>query len=225
MTIMGLVARRRLASRIDAADSESRSWLLALRGSGAEFETASAGLYTLLLRVAHAELTRRRASHSLVGTELDDTAHTIAADACVSILAKLDDFRGESRFTTWAIKFAIFEVSTKLAQRAALSYHRSWDSDDWSELPGRIGLQPERVAEASELVAALTAAIQTELTELQRRLIVEVVINQVPLDVLTIELGATRNALYKGIFDARRKLRASLVASGFLEHGRGDDVQ
>jgi RNA polymerase sigma-70 factor (ECF subfamily) len=156
---------------------------------------------------------------------LDDTAHTIAADACVSILAKLDDFRGESRFTTWAIKFAIFEVSTKLAQRAALSYHRSWDSDDWSELPGRIGLQPERVAEASELVAALTAAIQTELTELQRRLIVEVVINQVPLDVLTIELGATRNALYKGIFDARRKLRASLVASGFLEHGRGDDVQ
>ena len=96
-----------------------RAWLAALRSDGAEREEAIARLHDLLLRAARFELSRRRAALSHVrGEELDDLAVQAADDALMAVLSKLDGFRGASRFTTWAYKFALLEAGVRLRRRA-----------------------------------------------------------------------------------------------------------
>jgi RNA polymerase sigma-70 factor (ECF subfamily) len=151
------------------------------------------------------------------GTELDDMANQAAADALVRILAKINEFRGESRFTTWAYKFVIFEVSNKLGRHFWRDAPESWDAEDWSSLPDRFALDPVQSAQDRSLVDGLRAAVEQELTAHQRRIFVAIVLNAVPLDALVAELGSNRNAIYKALFDARRKIRASLVANGYLD--------
>jgi RNA polymerase sigma-70 factor (ECF subfamily) len=46
---------------------------------------------------------------------------------------------------------------------------------------------------------------------------VAIVVNAVRLDALVIELGSSRGAIYKTMFDARRKLRAALAANGYMD--------
>jgi RNA polymerase sigma-70 factor (ECF subfamily) len=100
-------------------DEESRAWLSDLRSEGQSHEQATARLYELLLRASRFEVNRRKASmRHLRGDDLDDLAHQAAGDALMAILAKLDDFRGDSRFTTWAYKFALLEAAVKLRRRA-----------------------------------------------------------------------------------------------------------
>src|SRR6188768_3038213 len=112
--------------------AESRAWLSALRGEGAEREQAIAELHGLLLRAARFELNRRRAALSYVrGEELDDIAMQAADDALMAVLAKLDDFRGDSRFTTWAYKFALLEAGVKLRRRAWQDREVSIDEQMW----------------------------------------------------------------------------------------------
>ena len=132
-------------------------------------------------------------------------------------MAKVSEFRGESRFTTWACKFAIFEVSSKIGRHFWQRPTVSMDAEDWDRLPDRFGMDPARVAEWGDVVAALHRAVDGELSDLQRRIFVAIVLNGTPLDTLVIELGSSRNAIYKALFDARRKLRASLVTHGYLD--------
>jgi RNA polymerase sigma-70 factor (ECF subfamily) len=174
-------------------------------------------LHELLLRVARSEVRRRRGQLPIAGPELDDLAHQAAADAVIGVVGKVAQFRGESRFTTWACKFAIYEVSTKVGRHFWQKPTAPMDTEDWDRLPDRFGLDPARVAEWSEVIAALHRAVDEELTEHQRRIFVAIVLNGAPLDALVIELGSSRNAIYKTLFDARRKLRASLVTNGYLE--------
>jgi len=91
------------------------------------------------------------------------------------------------------------------------------DDEDWDRLPDRFGLDPARIAEWRDVVVALHQAIDDELTEHQRRIFVAIVLDATPLDALVVELGSSRNAIYKTLFDARRKLRASLVTNGYLD--------
>ena len=77
-------------------------------------------------------------------------------------------------------------------------------------------MDPARHAESAELAEALRTAVTGSLSERQRRVFVALVVDGVPLDALTVELGSTRNAIYKTMFDARRKIRAHLVAHGYL---------
>ena len=89
-------------------------------------------------------------------------------------------------------------------------------TEDWDRLPDRFGFDPAREAEWRDLLAALRRAVNEELTPRQRRVFVAIVLNDVPLDTLVIELASNRNAIYKTLFDARRKLRAALVTHGYL---------
>jgi RNA polymerase sigma-70 factor (ECF subfamily) len=173
-------------------DPESRRWLDTLRAvDPATRDQAVAALHALLLRAARFELSRRRAALShLHGDELDDVATQAADDALVSVLRRLDDFRGASRFTTWAYKFALYEAAVSA------------------------GPAPHAEAEQRELVAALQAAIETVLTPHQRRVLVALAVNGVPIDVLAERLGTNRGALYKTVHDARRKLRRELAVQG-----------
>ena len=170
-----------------------------------------------LLRIAHGEVRRRNATLRVYGPELDDLAHQATADALVSIRRRLPEFRGESRFTTWAYKFVVFEVSAKLGRHFWHAPDATLDAGDWDRLPDRFGLDPERESEWHELVPGLRRAVDEVLTERQRRVFVAIVLDEIPLDALVHELGSSRNAIYKTLYDARRKLRARLIADGLMD--------
>jgi RNA polymerase sigma-70 factor, ECF subfamily len=198
-------------------DDESAGWLRALSEAGSRREAALARLHEMLLRIARSEAARRAPRLRIAGPELDDLAHQAAADALVAITGKIDQFRGESRFTTWAYKFVIFEVSTKIGRHFWRHPAAPLDAEDWERLPGRFGADPAHQAEWGDLFAALRRAVDSELTARQREVFVAIVLNEVPLDALVIHLGSSRNTIYKVLFDARRKLRAALVANGYLD--------
>jgi RNA polymerase sigma-70 factor, ECF subfamily len=196
-------------------DPESAEWLASLRGEASE--EATQRLRKRLLKVARSEVNRRRSQLPFGGPELDDIADHAASDAVIAVLGKLDQFRGESRFTTWASKFAIFEVSNKVGRHFWRSSGIHLDPAAWDRLPDRFGLNPARESESRELIAALRRAVQDVLSDRQRRIFEAIVLNEVPLDVLVLELDSNRNAIYKSLFDARRKLRAELVTNGYLD--------
>ena len=140
-------------------------------------------------------------------------AHQSAHDALVAVLAKLDDFRGESRFTTWAYKFALLEAGVKMRRRAWNDREVTLEPAGW---PGFAdpGSSPHHDAQMAELLSAVGAAIAEDLTPHQREVLVAVTLDDVPIDVLAERLQTTRGALYKTLHDARRRLRACLAARG-----------
>jgi RNA polymerase sigma-70 factor (ECF subfamily) len=197
-----------------ALDAESRRWLHALGGAGHAHDEAVGRLHELLLRAARYEVSRRRlALTHLRGGDHDDLAQQAADDALVAVLGKLDDFRGESRFTTWAYKFALYEAAVKLRRRAWQDRELPLEPDSWPDIASRALSPPEHAAEG-ELLEALLAAIRDTLSAHQREVLVAITLNGVPIDVLAERLNTTRGALYKTLHDARRKLRARLCAQG-----------
>ena len=200
------------------ADADTAEWVRLLAGAGPERDAALVRLHAMLVRIARAEVARRGPRLRISGPELDDLAHQAAADALLAITGKIGQFRGESRFTTWAYKFVIFEVSAKCGRHFWRHPEVPLDGEDWDRLPGRFGFEPAAEAEWRDLLAALRRAVEAELTPRQRQVFVAIVLNDVPLDALVIELSSSRNAIYKMLFDARRKLRAALTASGHLGH-------
>jgi RNA polymerase sigma-70 factor, ECF subfamily len=198
-------------------DEESSAWLCRLGAAGMERAAAERELHARLVRIALAEVRRRSAGTPVAGRELDDVAHQAAGDAMLAILAKLGDFRGESRFITWAYRFVILEGSAKLGRHYWRHPPVALDAGQWERLPDRFGIDPARHAEAAGILAEVRRVVDDELTSHQRRVFVAIVVDEIPLDALAAELGLRRNAIYKVIFDARSKIRRALVANGYLE--------
>jgi RNA polymerase sigma-70 factor (ECF subfamily) len=197
-----------------ALDADSREWLSSLRAEGATRDEAIARLHALLLRAARFEVGRRQAAlPHLRGSELDDIATEAADDALMSVLKRLDDFRGASRFTTWVYKFALLEAAVKLRKRAWQGREVPLEPESWGLFPSAT-LEPDREVEQGELLTALQDAIREVLTPHQRRVLVALALNGVPIYVLAERLGTTRGALYKTLHDARRTLRRRLEAEG-----------
>jgi RNA polymerase sigma-70 factor, ECF subfamily len=195
-------------------DEESREWLRDLRSDVAARDRAVERLHALLLRAARFEVARRRPTlPHLRGDELDDIALEAADDALMSVLKRLDDFRGASRFTTWVYKFALLEAAVKLRKRAWQGREVPLEPETWG-LFASAELEPDREAEQNELLATLQRAIGEVLTPHQRRVLVALALNGVPIDVLAERLNTNRGALYKTLHDARRKLRKHLRDCG-----------
>jgi RNA polymerase sigma-70 factor, ECF subfamily len=191
-------------------DPESREWLSSLRDTGTAQDDAVARLHALLLRAARFEVAKRRpALPHLRGDEVEDIANEAADDALVSVLARLDSFRGASRFTTWAYKFALLEAAVKLRRRAWQGREIPLEPESWDAFAAD-RIRPDEAVEQGELLADVVLAIGEELTPHQRGVLVALAIDGVPIDVLAERLGTTRGALYKTLHDARRKLRARL---------------
>jgi RNA polymerase sigma-70 factor, ECF subfamily len=182
-------------------DAESRRWLEELRAEGATREAAVARLHALLVRAARFEALRRGAT----SPELEEIAEEAADDAALSILRRLDDFRGHSRFTTWAYKFALLEAAVKIRKRAWQGREVPLDRETIA-LSGDPGAE----AEQAELLATVQRGIEECLTPHQRRVLIALAVDGVPIDVLAEKLETNRGALYKTLHDARRKLRAHL---------------
>jgi RNA polymerase sigma-70 factor, ECF subfamily len=194
-------------------DPATRDWLIRLRSDGAVRDEAVADLHALLLRAARFETSRRSVVHPHLRGDLDDIAQEAADDALLAVLARLDDFRGLSRFTTWAYKFAVLETSVKMRRRPWHGRELPLEPERWPQVSGA-GASPETDAEQRELLEAVRRAIDDELTPHQREVLVAVALNGVPIDVMAERLGSTRGALYKTIHDARQKLRRRLLAEG-----------
>jgi RNA polymerase sigma-70 factor, ECF subfamily len=206
------------------SDTDSREWLATLRSTDARTHAEAVGrLHELLLRAARFEVHRRAGGARHVGREqLDDVAHQSAHDALVAVLAKLDDFRGESRFTTWAYKFALLEAGVKMRRRAWNDREVTLDPAGWPAFADPRS-SPHHDAQMAELLTAVGEAIAADLTPHQREVLVAITLDDVPIDVLAERLQTTRGALYKTLHDARRRLRACLAARGLDPdlHDRG----
>jgi RNA polymerase sigma-70 factor (ECF subfamily) len=194
--------------------SESERWVEQLRPGHPRRDQTVARLHQVLVRVAFHELSRRRGQlRAISGPEFDDVAQEAADDALMKVLAKLDEFRGLSRFTTWACKFVIFEVSGKVARHAWRRQPPSREEVAFEQLPDSLAPRPGRRLAQQEQLKALSVAIGG-LADRQRKVFVAIALNDVPIDVLAVQLGTNRNAIYKNLFDARRNLRARMAAAG-----------
>src|SRR4051812_45625642 len=192
------------------AEPDSQAWLRDLRAAGSTREEAIARLHALLLRAARFEVGRRRAALAHVrGEELDDIATQAADDALMAVLAKLDDYRGASRFTTWAYKFALLEAGVKLRRRAWQGREVVLEPERWPTLPDP-GASAHDQVERADRLRELRRAIDEALTPHQREVFVALALNEVPIDVLTERLETTRGTLYKTLHDSRAKLRREL---------------
>ena len=178
--------------------------LVALRGP--RRDAAIGELHALLLRAARFELSRR----DVAPGEREDLATEAADDALMAVLAKLDTFRGASRFTTWAYKFALLEAGVKARRKAWEGRELPLGEDAWVAFADP-GPSAHDSAMVGELLRAIRAAVETELTEHQREVFVALALHEVPIDVLAERRSTTRGALYKTLHDARRRLRAALV--------------
>ena len=195
-------------------DTASQGWLDALRESGSERERAVQRLHELLLRATRFEVGRRVAMSPWLRAEREDLAQQSADDALMAILAKLDDYRGASRFTTWAYKFALLEAAAKTRRRAWHDRQIALDTDDW-RLIADGSVAPDREVEMSEVLTEVRDALDEEITSHERQILTAITLNDVPIDELAERLSTTRGALYKTLHVARGKLRRRLVANGF----------
>lgn len=177
-----------------------------------------ARLHALVLRGARSTIARHRALlPQFWETDLEQIALESAADATVAILSRLDEFRGESRFTTWAYKFALLDATAKLRQRAWRGREIPTEPESWTLFAGND--QADQPAELAELLAAIGSGLAEALTQRQRETLVAVAINGVPIEVVAERLGTTRGAVYKVLHDARSRLRAYLAERGLLPMG------
>ena len=207
---------RRASSDRLSCDVESLGWVRALSGTGRERDDAVERLHALLLRAARFELARRQRATGLErgSGDRDDLAVLAAGDALLAILSKLHTYRGASRFTTWAYKFALLEAAATMRRRPWQDREVSLEDDGWAQLLDDRQASPEAQAEVSELLGALRDAIAEVLTPHQRAVLVALTLNDVPIDVLADRQATTRGALYKTLHDARRKLRTRLAHDG-----------
>jgi RNA polymerase sigma-70 factor, ECF subfamily len=205
-----------------AVDDDSERWIESLRDGTPGRDEALARLHALLLRAARFEITQRSSQLAQMrGESLEDLATQSADDALVALLTKLDDYRGDSRFTTWAYKFALLEAAVKLRRRAWQGREIPVATENLARLGGQQA-SPDHTAQTAEFLNELAAAIESTLTPHQRDVLVSLTLNGVPIDVLAEHLNTTRGALYKTLHDARRKLRAALATNDLSPDPRTD---
>ncbi|WBQ08395.1 RNA polymerase sigma factor [Kribbella sp. CA-293567] len=204
--------------KVDEQVAEDNAmWVRGLTAGGAEYEETVARLYRVLVKIAYSDAKRKGSRLHLSGPELDDIAHQAAADATVTICRKVTTFRGDCRFTTWAYRFVTFDVSSKVNrhfwQRGAVSI----DENDWALLASDLAEAPEARAESRDLIEAVKRVIRDDLTDRQQRTFDAVAVRGLPIREVAEDLGSNPNAVYKTMFDARRKLRQALIEAGYLD--------
>lgn len=204
--------------------SKSRTneeWLRELQSKDAEQAAAIADLRAMLLRAALYSLNHINAGLGHLGRdEIEQLAEDCAQDALLAVLKHLREFRGDSRFTTWAYKFAVnFALVTARRERGKnVSLDTLLENSDLPEWPikeERAANNPDRAAQQEEIWATMREVIEREMTERQWQAIKAIIFDDVPMDELVRHWKTNRNAIYKLLHDARRKLKSHLEARGY----------
>ena len=189
----------------------NETWLLALQGEERARDHALSDLSQILIRGLEAVL-RPRVDH-----QAEAMAQDVAQEAMMRILDRLDTFRGESRFTTWAQKVAVRMALTKLRRKR-------WNNVQLSDLSDGKNIlrdlmqdhrrSPDEEAGMKMAMDAVLQSIENDLTDRQRRAMQAVVLEGMPLEEVAKRMGSTRNALYKLMHDARHRLKRTLKQRG-----------
>jgi len=202
-------------------DRSNEEWLADLRGTAEQQSAALNDLRSRLKRSIHYYLSQERSDlRDLAQKELMTMAEDLAQDATLRVVDNLDNFRGESRFTTWANKIAIRLAISDLRRARYRDFSLDQitaDGDFLSEeasLTGTAPPSPEKSAERDDVISKIDRALDEALTERQKQALVAVALNGVPMDIIAEQMGTNRNALYKLIYDARRNLRNYLESQG-----------
>jgi RNA polymerase sigma-70 factor (ECF subfamily) len=201
----------------------NEEWLYALKANGEMQETAIIDLRDLLLRATLYFFNRNLGDFAgMQRSEILKCAEDCAQEALIAVMKHLSDFRGDSKFTTWAYKFAI-NTALMAARRERwkgrsleqLSLTNHSPTFPWAVADTSSSSMPDRSALQGEISQLLREVIEQELTDKQRQVLLLMVFHEVPMDEVVQQLGTNRNAIYKMLHDARRKLKSSLQARGF----------
>jgi RNA polymerase sigma factor (sigma-70 family) len=195
--------------------TENAAWIRGLSSPDVLGDETRRQLFDFLVRAASIEARWRSPYLVLNGPELDDLAHQAAADAMITLVRKMDTFRGDCRFTTWAYRFAALTVGSKIRRHPWHKRHLPFHVEDWLDSPASRGDEPEVDFEAREMRALIGRVVAAELTSHQREVLIASIVDETPADDLAERLGSNRNAIYKVLFDARQKIRLALRAEGF----------
>jgi RNA polymerase sigma-70 factor (ECF subfamily) len=205
----------------DARTNEE--WLYALKANGEIQETAITDLRDLLLRATLYFFHRNQSDFAKMNRDdILKRAEDCAQEALIAVMNHLSDFRGDSKFTTWAYKFAI-NISLMTARREhwkGKSLDQVTFSKDGTPFQSVMAdvsswFTPDQAALQGEIGQILREVIEQELTDKQRQVLMLMVFHEMPMDEVVQQLDTNRNAIYKMLHDARRKLKSSLQARGF----------
>jgi RNA polymerase sigma-70 factor (ECF subfamily) len=187
----------------------NEAWLEALRGPGRD--EALQQLRAILVRGLQAILAQR------VPARAEALAEDFAQEALLKILENLDTFRSESRFTTWAQKIAVRIAFTELR-------HKRWQDVSLQDLMPKGGPtplvlsnpepDPAETAGLRLIVEQVGRVMQEALSERQRAAMTAVMVHEMPLEEVARRMGTNRNALYKLLHDARKRMKKELEKRG-----------
>jgi RNA polymerase sigma-70 factor (ECF subfamily) len=202
-------------------DRTNEQWLADLTGSPAVQAPAIEELRERLQRGIFYYLSRERSDLAQLSTqEINQMAEDLAQDATLRVLENMDSFRGDSRFTTWATKIAVRVAISDLRRARYKDFSLDDLTADGDLLPSASGVNsnplpnPEDATERSDVMGKISEALRDVLTERQYQALTAVALQGVPLDILAERMGTNRNALYKLLHDARRKLRSHFESQG-----------
>lgn len=199
----------------------NEQWIAELRGNVDEQQLALEDLRKRLQRSIYYYLSQDRSDlRDLAPKELQAMAGDMAQDSVLRVMENLDSFRGESRFTTWANKIAVRLAISTLRRARYKNFSLDDLTKDGDFLSAETSLvsdappNPERAAERDDVMDKINSAMREALTDRQYQALVAVAVDNVPMDVVAEQLDTNRNALYKLIHDARRKLKTHLETQG-----------
>jgi RNA polymerase sigma-70 factor (ECF subfamily) len=214
-TDLQFTGRQRAAGAPDTLSAEDRRWVDGLSNRGVDHDRTCRDLHAILLRSAKFEVAQRRRAHHFGGPDLDDIAYQAASDALLLIIAKAREFRGDSRFTTWATRFVGFEVRAKLRQHASRQRTQALAPEHYESLV-EANSDPYLYVEARELVEAIHGVVRDRFSPHQRTVFLALLRYDVRSAELGVEMGLSANAVYQVAFRARNCLRGQLRTIGLL---------
>ncbi len=201
------------AGGFDLTERTNQEWLNQLRDDGPEQEQALGDLRQIILRGLPYSLSKWLKPSD---PHFDSLTEEVAQDTLLRVLDNLDSFEGRSKFTTWVHKIAVRVALTEL-RRAR------WKDISLDELTaGQLSFGfladeaagPDRLTEQDDLIELVRRLIESELTEKQRTALIATQIHGVPMEEVARRMDSNRNALYKLLHDARRKLKRALAQEG-----------
>ena len=205
----------------------NEGWLRDLSAEGEAFAAAVEDLREYLLKATFLYYHRRRSDLShLAREELSQMAEDAAQDALLMILNKLDTFRGDSKFTTWAYRVAINRAASELRRRKwsdlsldALDEMTNEESPSLlTVLEDPTGRDPDAEMMRRQIWEIIHRIIEEEFTDRQRMVFINQYFHGVPPDVIAEQLNTNRNNIYKIAHDGRLKLKKHLLAQGLTEN-------
>jgi RNA polymerase sigma-70 factor (ECF subfamily) len=188
---------------VTVKESSNDQWLVALRGPTRD--EALAELRVVLMRGLRPALGGQ-------ANRVESSVEDFVQEALIKILDNLDSFRGECHFTTWAQKIC---VRTAFAEMRRSRWRDVSLDEVISQPEGSTAadpqLDPERAATQTMIMEKFRRFIDEELTDRQRTALLAA-LGGMPLEAVADRMNTNRNALYKLLHDARKRLRRRMSA-------------